>query len=307
MDAGSNRRRAVDIFSFSFLDVLACIIGLLIFILTIVVISGGINSLPLAAAASNKLTDAEKLLADAQRAADEAAQRRSLTAKLLADASRDVSDVVTAKNTLLERTDAMTRETAALRAAADGLRARLDAVSARVAVLAEHDPRADRLNAFIAETGSLEEKSKALEAKRAELAGKAKPAEEVTFYVPRLRETAKTPQWVEIDGTTMFVIDAASHYRASDIDERRTRYIRQRDAVGIPIADLVKDRAVWPRDVPAGAPRDTVLSFAVRPNAFAAFREAREWAWRKGYAVHWTPLGERETIVMTRSNTAWQQ
>ena len=54
MEQSTRGRRQVDLFNFSFLDILACVIGLLIFILTIVVISGAGSTSP---AKARRLSD----------------------------------------------------------------------------------------------------------------------------------------------------------------------------------------------------------------------------------------------------------
>src|SRR4051794_8582012 len=76
----SQHRREVDLFNFSFLDILACVIGLLIFVLTIVVVSGGGATRQ---ATGDRLADTEHDLQDARTAERLAAERRRRAQDLL--------------------------------------------------------------------------------------------------------------------------------------------------------------------------------------------------------------------------------
>src|SRR5438105_2775577 len=97
MRTRSTRRREVDLFNFSFLDILACVIGLLIFILTIVVISGGRSS---SAQTAGRLANAEHRLQQAQDAAVIAAGRRERAEHLLSGRAKDLSDPQGASNAI---------------------------------------------------------------------------------------------------------------------------------------------------------------------------------------------------------------
>jgi len=82
------RKRDVDIFNFSFLDILACVIGLLIFVLTIVVVSGNGSS----ATAAAKMDAADHEFQAAKAAAELAAAQRQRIENVLSQHAQDVTD-----------------------------------------------------------------------------------------------------------------------------------------------------------------------------------------------------------------------
>ena len=69
--------------------------------------------------------------------------------------------------------------------------------------------------------------------------------------------------------------------------------------------DGLADRSV-PLQITLATPDDTVLDVAVHDDAYTAFRQIREWAWKKGFAVNWHPQ-DNNPIVLTRTTTAVAQ
>src|SRR4051812_49297396 len=89
MRTRSKRSREVELFNFSFLDILACVIGLLIFVLSVVVVSGGGSS---SRQTAGRLSNAEHQLDQARTTAQMAAGRRRRSEQLLTRRSQDFAN-----------------------------------------------------------------------------------------------------------------------------------------------------------------------------------------------------------------------
>ncbi len=132
MHSQRRSRRQVDIFNFSFLDILACVIGLLIFILTIVVISGGRP----ATTVSSELAIAEHELRDAASAATSTSERRSRAEYLLSQRSIAVIDPKAAADLLRGQIRMLSEETDNLSEATARSKAELRAVRQKLQSMA---------------------------------------------------------------------------------------------------------------------------------------------------------------------------
>jgi chromosome segregation ATPase len=120
-----NNRRQLDIFNFSFLDCLACVIGLLIFILTIVVISGGRS---VSTQNAGRLAAADHQVLDAQIAARLAADRRQQAEGLLSQRAQEIADPQAHANALRAQIRVLYEEQGRLDSASGHADVRLDAI-----------------------------------------------------------------------------------------------------------------------------------------------------------------------------------
>lgn len=302
MEHLSTRRRQVDLFNFSFLDILACVIGLLIFILTVVVISGGGPSL---ARKQYRLASAEHRLHDAQVAAQLAGERRARTEALLHGRAMEALAPQAAAESIRAQTSVLKAEADSLRLAISGLRTRrsstdaeIDRLSAQRAIdtkIAELDRRTHRIEEQASNT--MREAQKIHESKVTR--------KEVQYHIPHLRPTQRRPLFVEVSGDRMWCL-ASADYEQTHLNLLSTRYDRRQNALGVEVF-AVTAGLVQPQPIAASAPEGVVITIAVRPDGFAAFRHLRQWAWSKGFSVNWVLLETDEPIVLTKTNSVSEQ
>jgi hypothetical protein len=297
--AGS--RRQVDLFNFSFLDILACVIGLLIFILTIVVVSGGGSK---TAQGAYAVAAADHELQDQRFVAHLASERRAKLEELLDQRASDAVDPVGAARSVQGETELLRNQAKQLVAA----RARGQQDLAAMQQELQNVERAAAVSA--AAVGALTE-SQQLDAQTEEFKSKADrirqqnvKTETVTYYIPRMRETQRFPVWLEIAGDRLWSLKSPS-YTQIPLPDRAVMYRRLPDAEGIRVG---KDDTVLSSEATASFdPGTTVLSVVVRPDGYVAFRTLREQAREKGYAINWIPLTADEPIVLVPAHNAYEQ
>jgi len=295
----------LDLFNFSFLDILACVIGLLIFILTIVVISGAGASTP-AKAKARELSAAEHAAEDARGAARLAVDRRARAEDLLGRRAGQMIDPKAAADLLNRDIDSFHAETERLGTAT--ARAEQQSASTRAdlgrTLQAGAAPSPEAV-AVLAQAKDLTEQADTLAAQAAALKASARP-KAVRYYLPRVRESEKKPAWVEIAGDRLWSVHS-DDYRRVPIDVSSTRFVRNELARGTSVSAMVAGKAPVPPALSDPEPSTVVISALVRPDGYAAFRELREWAWGKGYAVFWGPTDTDEQIVLTRASHSFEQ
>lgn len=301
MERKSGRRRDVDLFNFSFLDILACVIGLLIFILTIVVVSGGGSK---TAQAARDVTAADRRLQDEQFAAKLASERRATLETMLNRRASDALDPAGAARTVKSETELLHHEADAMSAAK--LRAEQDLAAMRTEVdKIEHAAGIDpAVVAAEAESQQLTAESERLHAQAAQIhQGKVKDTD-IAYYVPHLRETDRFPVWLEVVGNRVWSVQSDGYLQIPQLDGG-VQFRRRASAVGIRVGDGTNPFAF---DLLTRLdPGSVVLSIAVRPDGFAAFRQLREQAWKRGYSVNWIPLGQEEPLVLISTHHAFEQ
>jgi hypothetical protein len=297
----SGRRRDVDLFNFSFLDILACVIGLLIFILTIVVVSGGGSK---TAQAAGDVAAADRGLQDQRFAAKLASERRAKLQAMLNRRASDALDPVDAAHAVQGETDLLHHEADAMSAA------RLRAEQDLAAVRAELD-RTERaggidpaLVAAQAEAQQLDGESQRLRGQAAQIRGEKFKTTSVSYYIPHQRETSRTPVWMEIAGNKIWSLHSNSYEQLPQIDGG-VLFRRLPDARAVRIDDQADIFRLEP--LPGVEPALVVLTLAVRPDGYAAFRAFREQAWKRGYAVNWVPCGQDEPIILVHTHHAFEQ
>lgn len=298
MTIRSARRRHVEIFNFSFLDILACVIGLLIFILTIVVISGG----PPSRRTGAKLSEAESALHDAVGDARLIAEHRTRVEALLADRAADISDPVARASELRQEIGILREEQSSFIVAVEKIKQQTAAALALAASL-ESSPAVDANAADVSQkVADLDRQTAALIQKTAEVnLQRANAVQQIHYYVPHLKETTRRAVFVEIAGGRMWCV-AGDDYTSERVDADSIRFDRQASASGTFVTDLVAGRCSLPPPLDGTDPDGTVISALVRPNGYAAFRQLREWAWHHHYAVNWDPMLPDEPIVLTRGS-----
>jgi hypothetical protein len=304
--SGRAARRHVEIFNFSFLDILACVIGLLIFILTIVVISGGIGATSASRDQTAALTASEHELQQARTRGEIAQRRRRNAESLLRTTSSDVSDVTLARETVEAQIRQFTAEQAEIHAANNDVAAGIASTRRQLEGTPADPSLVERIDQMTAETAALDADTARIDKKLAGMdAAPLVARKEVSFEIPRVRSSSKTPIFIEVQGQRMWFVHSDDYDQAPD--PPGTVYTRRQRAPGMLISALVANKQPVPAAI-AGLPLDgVVLTFVVRPDGYDAFREIREWAWKKGYSVHWIPLSSESKIELVPAEHSWEQ
>jgi hypothetical protein len=296
-------RRQVDFFNFSFLDILACVIGLLIFVLTIVVVSGGGAAKQ---ATGNRLADSEHDLQDARAAERLAAERRRRAQELLrqrADAAIAPAAAVIAMRDDIQGLRNQIDVFQSLQARA---RQRLQSIQQQLVSLDQAKSVDPNIALIEQQIRQLDIDAVRLREQAARLTKEKVKAEQISYYLPRVRETTRRPLFVEISGDRIWVLNSEDYIKMP-ISLTSTTYSRVPGSAGTLVADIVGHPLRADELLERAFPQDTVLTVAVRPNGFAAFRAFRDWAWKREYAVHWVPMKESEPIVLTKANRVFEQ
>jgi hypothetical protein len=304
MESGRHsRHRQIDLFNFSFLDILACVIGLLIFILTLVVVSGGrTSSGPIA----GSLADAEHGVEAAKQAARIAAERRARAEALLGQRAQDLADPQAVADSLRRQIRMFDEERDTLAAATVDAERRSRSANEELRAI-ESQPSDPEAAALQSQLRDLDQKIAELTQKAADAAAKAKAqGERVSYYVPHVKSTSRFPVFVEIVGDRMWCVHSDA-YQAIRISDDSTRYVRIAGAPGVSVNALVDGKVAAPPDLTVREPDGVVIHFLVRQNGYSSFRRLREWAWSKGFAVYWVPMEPAEEIVLTRTTSSVQQ
>jgi hypothetical protein len=303
MSRRSKRRREVDLFNFSFLDILACVIGLLIFILSIVVVSSGGQRNRQTDA---RLSNAEHQLQQSRETALRESERRQHAELILSEQSKDFSDpkaaaaAVRGEIAMFESAaDRLDAASATAQAKADSLRQALAAMGQTPAVNAEASTIQDQLRKLDQETADL--RNQAVEERRKAQAN----IRQVQFYVPHLREVQRHTLWVELSKDRMWCL-MSDDYVQVPINEESTTFKRVVGARGTSVSAMVSGNTRMPPALLAATPEITVLDIAVHPDGYEAFRNLRQWAWDKGFSVNWEPQDENP-IVLTRTSHPMEQ
>jgi hypothetical protein len=303
MRSRTKRRRELDIFNFSFLDILACVIGLLIFVLTIVVVSGGGSS---SRQTAGRVSNAEHQLERATEDARISADRRQRDEQMLGQRAQDfanpkgAADAIKAQIRLLE---SETRELDDSSANADTQLASLNHDLDALAVSGGADPSAVAIQN---ELRTLDEQTADVLNRASEEQKKTHAdIETVHYYVPHLREVHRRTLWVEVSGDRVWCLDS-SDYQKVAIDENSTLYNRLPDAPGTSISALAKGDAELPISLSLSPPADTVIEVALDADGYKGFRVLRDWAWSKGFSVNWSPH-DGGSITLTRTEHVFEQ
>ncbi len=295
-----SRRKPLDLFNFSFLDVLACTIGLLIFILTLLVVSAG--GIPQTRGQAG-LKAAKQMVALAQESLDEAKaaelrysamlQARSKISMLGAGANSQLTEEMAwyiAQAKLLERTARL--------AAASAAR-----VNANTQASVQKSLRKNAAS-FVKQLADLKAKIAAEQAQTRQMQ-KQKHYKHVVFHIPIVHKSFRISVWVEVAGDNMWTYNRTNYHEHKDLLDAGTTYIRRRGAIATSAKAFLAGTAAL-GGVSNADPETTVLSFVVRPNAFPVARKLEEWARKQGFAVDWYPMPDEDNLTLVRGTPSAQ-
>jgi len=299
----SRRSREVDFFNFSFLDILACVIGLLIFILSTVVVSGGGSTNRQTA---GRLSNAEHQLQTARDAAQREFDRRQRAEQILRDRSRDFADPNAAAAVVRTQIRLLDDETEHLDAATVTAQSKVESLHQALQAMGQSPAVDPAASAIQDELRRLDEETAALRNRAADERRKAQAdVRQVLFSVPHLREVQRNTLWVEVSGDRMWCLDTDDYIKLQ-ISDDSAAYTRAAGAPGILVSAMVAGKANLPFPLSTAPPEITVLNVALHPDGFETFRALRQWAWNKGYSVNWAPQDDNP-IVLTRATHAMEQ
>ncbi len=293
----ATRRRQVDIFNFSFLDILACVIGLLIFILTVVVISGGINTATRKLQSGPAISDLENKVRTARRYADAASNRRREAEKKLDVVAGEIGSTpvpmdaaarIKSLNAEILQLQKMLAENQHEKGQLENQSLEIDTAFAAQ----------NTLTTLQQETARLMQSTVELQNRTKELTAGPPKATDITYYVPRYRPTQKRQSWLEVSAGKVWRIHSDDYSKTRTGDD--STYVRSPLAKGTTVESIVKSHTIpLESGIEGLAPDQVVITCVVRPDAYEDYRRIRDVAWGKGYSVHWIPLDETERIVLT--------
>jgi hypothetical protein len=267
------RRAEVNMFNFSFVDILATTIGVIIFILVLVLIT-----------ATDRLSP-EKL----QKTLDEIHE-------------------TTAENN--SEADSMRQEIADEHQRREASQTPDEHLQLAEKAVLDEKNRAKSLELaqakLKAEAARLEREVEDVEKELEQFAKSAKKVDrsrgKVEFRIPKLRATSKVPYTFECDGGRIYFL--ASYYAGiakENYNEQSLGFFsiltRKASAKGDQEHDLMRSGSRFRKRLRKMKRKKHFGNFIVRPDGYDVFRAARKQLWSRGFKVNWKPLGEKEDIV----------
>jgi hypothetical protein len=297
------KRQEVDLFNFSFLDILACVIGLLIFILTIVVVS---STMPTNGQSDARLSNAEHRLQQATADSDLSHARRTLVEQVLTQRAHDMANPKATANAIRGEIGALNNEKIDLDTATNNLSMKLQNLKTVLDGIKQDQSNDSSLADMQRQLRQLDEQTADLVARSAQQRQQAASiVEHVSYYIPHRHEVVGVTLWVEVSEDRVWCIKS-DDYDVDQIDADSVQYTRHAEARGTSVSALVANQVYPPPPLAAAVPNETVLDVALHPNGYEAFRQLRQWAWQKGFEVNWEPqVGD--SIVLTRAQHVYAQ
>lgn len=271
---GRSRRNEVSIFNFSFVDIMATTIGVLLFIMVLALLNSAnrFSGMPkqealqqLAAAAGEASAQAE-ILREKAAAQQEIVQRYQQPVKSAEAALADAKSLEQRRSDLVREEERLSKRLQELAAGETALK--------------------DELRELMAQAQNRETKRRG----------------EVQFRVPEVRETDKSPVVFECDGGEVYLLAYESElnedaYTATSLGSAAL-IERRGNANGETYGAACKPRAQFDRVFRRMKPGKQFASFIVRDDSYDLFRQLRqEVFWAAGYDVQWQAYAKEESII----------
>ena len=275
------RREASSLFSFSFVDILATTIGVLIFIMVLVLLN------------SSKRVSASGLQDQVDRTAQEARQRQEQAGKLTerAEAERKQKEAyetgtATEGAALLDRRQQEEKRNE-LRGAARALKSEADALKRQVQALRTQAEQTAKKIEQIKKTPDR------VETKRTK----------VEFRVPKLRGTTKKPYTFECDnGRIYFLATYQGGINTRNYSKTSLGIAvllkRKNDAIGETLSGALAQNSHFMGQVRGMSTGRHFANLIVRPSGFGVFRGIRKAMWRRGYDINWRAYSAGESLIV---------
>ncbi|WP_017305582.1 hypothetical protein [Spirulina subsalsa] len=119
---------------------------------------------------------------------------------------------------------------------------------------------------------------------------------EFDFYYRQLQEyeRCQRSRLQQLQGYQISTDYYEAHF---DIEGFVTIYQPRPNVTGSSLSAIASDESAFKRTLTRLNSQQDYLAFLVRPDSFAAFRQARKVAWEQGFDVGWEPLSEQRTIA----------
>ena len=294
-------RSRVDLFNFSFLDVLACTIGLLIFIMAIIAITSGSAGNPQAAA---QLAKIKRKLAAAQAQLAQAHATEAAYAHLLGKRARATLNLNGANGHLRRQILKLQRQAADFSKLARQTAIKIAAAKQTLALdQKKNSPsQAQKLQQQIA----LTRRQLTAAQKQAAALAKVRPAHTIQYYIPYVRKTShRQTVFFEVARNRIWPLTATDFHIAAGLFATQT-YTRRAGAVPYTLANLISPHH-GPGVFRRHRPRKTLLIFLARPSGFGTCQALEFWARTHHYAVDWYPTNHRNRFIFHLVNTVQRQ
>jgi hypothetical protein len=270
------KRQETDLFNFSFVDILATTVGVLIFIMVLVILNS---------------TDRVPSDAPKKDAEDAAAEAAALTAKI---------------DGLKGKTDELNNSTAAYQAtanAADTLAGQLAGQQAtNTSLTASNATLTGQRDALGAEVrGLLDDVMQLVDTNEAANNAAAANRRTIPFRIPEQRATTKTPVIFECENGQVFhlAFEGVLNDNAYNIqDLLGTQLITRKPGASGETFAQAKGKSSAFRQVFAKMDKNrNFVQFFVRPDGFDLFLKLRETLWNAGYEINWHAFDKGESIL----------
>ena len=271
------RAEELTLFNFSFVDILATTIGVIVFIMVMVLIN--VTNRVSADEIVEQFEEIQAQIAKHLAAVDDSAK------KLGEDeaARRKRNEAVTAAEGQIQK-----------------LKKQLgyERIKKQTLLAAQQQERR--------KAATLKATKRALEGRAAHLAEqiaqrKKKPREEVAFRVPRERRTTKQALVFEcVGGRAYLVFDGKFNTTNYNVKDQRASWIinRKAQARGELPAAARRQGSAFVKALNRANRRTHFVLFIVRPDSFEALRELRKLLWARGYDYNWQALSARVTHLV---------
>lgn len=282
-------RSRVDLFNFSFLDVLACTIGLLIFIMTIIAITSSSPGNPKAVA---KIAKINQMQAQAKASLAQARTSEGVYANLLRKRAAQTLNLKGADEHLRREIARLDRQAADYKRIVRQTKVKIIKARKQLAKAQRRNnpSKAAKLKAQI----DLTQQQVAATEKQISALAKLRVQHTVRYYIPYVRKTTRTNILFEVANNRIWRIGSKDfHKRRQGFIES---YIRRSGAVPDTLAQFVSPRNP-PQCLVNNRPSQTVLIFLVRPSGFATYQALELFARNKHYAVNWHPSHTKRTFI----------
>ena len=267
------RPQEPEIFSFSFVDILATTIGVLVFIMVLALLNVARRVSP------------DQLRAAAEQHEQDAA-KRSTEAEQWREKTREILPLVSRYESAHRREQIPAEEDLArLREEGRELREQNGRLAARHQRLRQETESAGY---------ELSRLLRVLEGRRVWV--------RVPFRVPEERETRKKPVAFECDGQRVYFMGQGGKLASANYSRRGVPGFsfleRTKKARGETHAEAGKVGSRFLQILSRMDPRMHFALFMVREDSFELFRSLRRQAWERGCDTNWQPLTKREKILL---------
>ena len=283
-------RSRVDLFNFSFLDVLACTIGLLIFIMTIIAITSSSPGNPKAVAKIDKI---RRMEAQAKIQLSQARKSEAVYANLLRKRAAQTLDLKGADAHLRREIARMDRQTVDYKRIVQQTRIKIIAAR-KLLKKTQHLNKPSKAMELRDAIRATQRQITACETQIAALA-KLKALHTIRFYIPYVRKTTRHNVFFEVAKDRIWRI-GSKDFHHNTLPGFHDEYIRRSGAVPDTLSQFISPHNP-PQCLTNNRPSQTVLIFLVRPSGFATYQALELFARNKHYAVNWYPSTTKRTFI----------